>query len=345
MYLACGGRFGRWTTRKNLLTFAEPERGRVNPAAHRAILSLAVLLSAVFSNGNWAASARAQGDTSPHRNTEPTGAFDAVLDNDATHDTDRFYSNGFQLAVGQRMSSDYWLVLRGVHEIYTPEEFRSAEPRPGDRPYAGFLYGRLELHFPVGASFHRLALTLGVVGPSAGAHTIQVWSHRIMDEPRPRGWGTQLSDRLAAALSWEGDVFDQAVGPSGLHFSVHGIGRAEAGTLRVRARTGAGFLVGAGVEAADGASLLSESLGFVRHRRGFGVGLAVGTAVQLVGEDYLLEGREGVSLVPIVGELRIGLALTYNALRLRYVHVLSTSEFRSQIAIHGYGSFRFSTSF
>ena len=302
-----------------------------------------VLATVLFAVVGWPLPGRAQERQRSDR-VGRSGAFEAVLDNDATHDTDRYYSNGFQLAVGQAVTPDYWLVVRGAHEIYNPEEFRSNEPRPGDRPYAGFLYGRLELHFALGASLQRLALTLGVVGPSAGAHTIQVWSHRIMDEPRPRGWDTQLPDRLAAALLWEGVMYRE-VAAGGLHLSFHGLLGAEAGTLRVRARAGGGVLVGAGVEAADGAAMLSESLGFVRRKRGFGVGLLLGTSIRLAGEDYLIEGRQGVSLVPAVGELRIGLALAYDAVRLRYVHVLSTSEFRTQIAIHGYGSFRFSVSF
>lgn len=57
--------------------------------------------------------------------------------------------------------------------IYTPSDTQVREYIPGDRPYAGFLYGAIGLHAKKGDRMDTLQFTGGIVGPSARGETAQ----------------------------------------------------------------------------------------------------------------------------------------------------------------------------
>lgn len=88
--------------------------------------------------------------------------------------------------------------------IFTPRSITTVAPIPGDRPYAGYLYGGV--YWQRQADFHgrddaavldHFELNLGVVGPSSLAEDIQTWVHDTYDGDTPRGWANQLDDEFA----------------------------------------------------------------------------------------------------------------------------------------------------
>jgi lipid A 3-O-deacylase len=87
-------------------------------------------------------------------------------------------------------------VLRTVwemgQEIYTPR--RDAElPLPGERPYAGWLYGSVRAEAVSGARTRALTLQLGVTGPPSLAAPVQTELHRLAGFTIPLGWEHQLA--------------------------------------------------------------------------------------------------------------------------------------------------------
>ena len=88
----------------------------------------------------------------------------------------------------------------GGQNMYTPQNLRRATANPYDRPYAGWLYlGQRTRLFdrPVDDEATRmqtLDISIGVVGPSAGAGKVQEEWHHLVNAIDPKGWSTQLRD-------------------------------------------------------------------------------------------------------------------------------------------------------
>jgi len=86
-------------------------------------------------------------------------------------------------------------------EIYTPNKITDPAPQPQDRPWAGWLYlgavatysERLE-HSKFQERQQSFELTVGVIGPAAGADFVQTNWHEIVHAPIPQGWSNQLQN-------------------------------------------------------------------------------------------------------------------------------------------------------
>ncbi len=158
------------------------------------------------------AAAQAPGDPGPPP-PDPAGALSLAIENDTLGGTDRYYTNGLQIA-WRSPSADLpsalaWLdrqlaFLQGPgtlrwgiaigQSIYTPEDTQRRNPDPTDRPYAGYLYGALSLNRVTAESLSVLELQAGLVGPSAGGKFVQNGFHSVIGVDPARGWDYQLAD-------------------------------------------------------------------------------------------------------------------------------------------------------
>lgn len=89
--------------------------------------------------------------------------------------------------------------------IYTPEHKRVAEPLPDERPYAGYLYGKIgKLDQTDFATRYVYEGEFGLVGPHAYGEEVQCGVHKLLGQRCPEGWHNQLKDEptftLRAAL-------------------------------------------------------------------------------------------------------------------------------------------------
>jgi lipid A 3-O-deacylase len=114
---------------------------------------------------------------------------------------ERWYTQGLRV---QRVSA--WgdrdhLVLSFTHLMFTPASTRTSAAQPLDRPYAGAMYAGLRFYQADAHQRTDLGLELGVIGPSAGAASLQRAVHRVLDQPLPLGWGYQLPDQPWAQAS------------------------------------------------------------------------------------------------------------------------------------------------
>ncbi len=174
-------------------------------------ISISLLLAAA----SLAATVAAHADTSSTlwqdlQNARQNGRTTHVLeiDNDSLlfRKRDGFYTSGARYSqqtgvrAGDRLDSFGWRIGQ---EIYTASDIKlpPAAISPRDHPYAGWLYGGVfrATHFADGSHL-RYGLDLGCLGPCAGGEWVQERLHRIIDQPQPQGWSTQVKNELGAVL-------------------------------------------------------------------------------------------------------------------------------------------------
>ncbi|MES2070425.1 MAG: lipid A deacylase LpxR family protein [Pseudomonadota bacterium] len=120
---------------------------------------------------------------------------------------DGFYTSGIQL--GQRSvlntqsgSTSYgWRIGQ---ELYTASDTKllPAQISPRDHPYAGWLFGGIyKESADLEGRSTQLGLDLGCMGPCAGGDWSQTHLHRLLQQPLPQGWSTQLRDEWGVVLS------------------------------------------------------------------------------------------------------------------------------------------------
>jgi len=90
--------------------------------------------------------------------------------------------------------------------IVTPKDISRRVPDPTDAPYAGFLMLRSAQVARNDETVDVAAVSLGLIGPGAGAEQVQRTIHRLTGSTAPQGWDTQISNRplvgLERARAW-----------------------------------------------------------------------------------------------------------------------------------------------
>lgn len=119
---------------------------------------------------------------------------------------DGFYTSGL------RFSADWSLIEGGQarswrwtvgQELYTTSDIKlqPSQIAPNDHPYAGWLYVGLRRQInEADGSWRQLGLDVGCFGPCAGGEWTQTTLHRIIRQPQPQGWSTQLGQEWGAVL-------------------------------------------------------------------------------------------------------------------------------------------------
>lgn len=130
------------------------------------------------------------------------------VDNDSLllNRDDGFYSSGLRfsrehaLREGGQVSVSGW---RLGQEFYTASDIKLAPAQIGasDHPYAGWLYGGVfrETRREDGSQW-RYGIDLGCLGPCAGGRWTQTQLHKLLDQPLPQGWSTQVRDEFGVIL-------------------------------------------------------------------------------------------------------------------------------------------------
>lgn len=181
-----------------------------------------------------------------------------IFENDIFFQEDGGYTNGIGVAWGNGLfdkfdsSNTPWPIYKLVENLsfntresrhkaisyfigqgmITPEDITKEVPEDGDAPYAGLLAARVTLHSFDAITTDRLALSLGIVGPSSGAEDSQKLVHKITGSENPKGWDSQLKDEAVFRVEfsrsnrlWD-TVFD-----NGLEMDMVDTKRAGAGNL------------------------------------------------------------------------------------------------------------------
>jgi hypothetical protein len=243
-------------------------------------------------------------------------------------------------------------------QIYTPTDTGTAIPNPNDRPLAGYLAATLLLSQESGAaeSGHKdmLALSVGVIGPSALGRQVQNGWHSFIHVAPNRGWDRQMPDEpqieLRAGRTWKVPI--APIG--GLQTDALPSVLVGVGTLRDYLQSGLVLRLGQGLGADYGPTRIQSGLG---GGDGFTppANLAwyvfLGADGQFVARDALLDGElfrtsPAVSRKQAVAELIAGVAVLWRGVRVSYTQTWRTEEFNGQKAgLFNFGSLSASVKF
>ncbi|MCB2409152.1 lipid A deacylase LpxR family protein [Hymenobacter lucidus] len=178
--------------------------------------------------------------------------------NDAFFRTDYYFTQGMTLNVVLPVFSKSpvnRLLLPGpagsvlhhgvklFYDGFTPLRIQDDTIRRGDRPYASYIYATLYRTATSAARHRRLTsgLSLGFIGPAAGAKGFQTKVHELIDAPTPRGWDYQIRNDLV--LGYEATL-EQRLAAVGKVGELIGQAQAAVGTLNTFAGTGLLLRVG-----------------------------------------------------------------------------------------------------
>ena len=126
------------------------------------------------------------------------------IDNDSIpyRHYDGLYTSGLRVTRHHRLrQAGGWrsIAWRVGQQLYTPK-YVTTPPEllgPLDRPYAGWVYGGAAYRIEADdGSELAWGLDVGCLGPCAGGESTQKWIHRLLNQPQPLGWRTQLSHEL-----------------------------------------------------------------------------------------------------------------------------------------------------
>lgn len=283
--------------------------------------------------------------------------------------SDQNYTSGVQLVwtSGEDAAPDFaagvahWLWGDGKvrigfgisQQFFTPVNTALQTPDPRDRPYAGYLAGTASLIEDSGNKRDLVALSLGVVGPSALGRQTQNGFHTLIGVATANGWSHQLADEPAvevlAQRTWR-------IGSGGSGFGVDMLPSVAmgVGTVRDYLQTDIVFRVGQG---------LNSDFGTARIRPGISTGDAFvaqpglvwyvfgGANGQVVARDAFLDGdlfsrSPHVARSPLLGELEAGLAVIWHGVRVSYTQTWETQLFRAEkTGLFSFGSLAVSAMF
>ena len=243
--------------------------------------------------------------------------------------------------------------------IFTPRDISVEKPDPHDRPYAGWLYVSADLvtettHDPGPAlsglldrSLRKLELSLGVVGPAAGAGVVQRGFHKLIGAQEPRGWTYQLENEPALLLSYE---YQRRFGGNlGRNFEGDITPSAGLSLGNVYTQGALGFTVRIGKDMLQdyGPPRIRPSMPgaafFEKPLSGIGWYVFAGVEARAVAHNIFLDGNSfmngpHVSKNILVGDAQVGFAVTMGGMRLSYTNVFRTKEFKGQPAPDDFGA-------
>jgi lipid A 3-O-deacylase len=293
--------------------------------------------------------------------------FNVIEENDSLIHGDKHYTQGLyaSLFAAQRSGEDRWFDrLRSVanvimlpaqggrlyfggffgQSIFTPEDKTLVPPDPTDRPYAGWLYGGVSLYRETDRTLDRATLTLGLVGPGAGARKVQNGWHEITNPfigaPEVLGWSYQLENEPGIVLSEERKWrFATSLGP--FEADILPEVNASLGNIFTYAAAGAVVRVGQRLRVDWGQPRIQPAISgsdFI-NREALADSVAwyifAGTEGRAVLHNIFLDGNTwrdspSVDRKPLVADLTAGAALVAGWARLGVSYTYRTEEFEGQ---------------
>jgi lipid A 3-O-deacylase len=298
------------------------------------------------------------------------GSYTLLVENDVFAGTDQHYTNGLRLSYLSRQDDvpDYIRAFAAAmpfvdpgarlragyalgHNIYTPNNIKAATLLPDERPYAGYLYAGMavvaEGDAKSGNILDTWELDLGLVGPSALGEEVQNNFHRLIGSPQAEGWANQLKDEPVISLTHERKwrhLWRHPVSGLGFDFTPHVGG--SVGNLADYLNLGATVRVGQGLARDYGPPRIRPSLpgsGFFLPQEGMSWYLYAGVDGRAVAHNIFLDGNTfkdspSVDKKTLVGDVQMGLVLTFARVQIAYTHIYRTPEFEGQTSGDNFGA-------
>lgn len=351
-------------------------------------LVLALALSLIGLAPGLAVAHSAAGQAAPPASPDSGSTLILTEENDFFGGTDEHYTNGLKLtwisgdlkkyAEDERLPAfvlpylgslpfvneadqQYNVALSLGQNMYTPRNTRATQPRPDDRPYAGWTYLALALHAKTADRLDTFETSLGVVGPSARAGETQNSYHSAMGFPRALGWKHQIHDEPGLMFSWMRTLRAKRV-DLGRDVAWDLLPRAgvTAGNVLTNAAVGFETRLGYELPMDFGTSLIQPGGGVsspaaaddirLKRETGFGAHVFFGAEGRAVARNIFLDGNTWeksphVAKKAFVGDLLAGVGVVLGRAKLTYTHVYRTEEFEGQKGPQLFGSVSLSVTF
>lgn len=309
--------------------------------------------------------------------THSGGVLSFKLENDIlSSGDDGHYTNGFALSYTFETPHQHWsrsladwvpgfsaarldaTAYRFGQQIYTPTNIDRKQPDSDDRPYAGYLFGGVSLFAEEngqkgGNRWRRVDtfnLDLGIVGPASGAKSTQQAAHNITGSDDPEGWDHQLNNEPVVNAGWQTQLWLPAQMGS-LEMEYGPSASAALGNLYTYAGVGGGIRIGQGLSRSYGIPTVAPSQSGRQYfvpDGDFAWYLFANLEGRAVARNMLLDGNSfedsaSVDRRPLVGDIQLGFALSWQRWQLAFVNVWRTHEFETQRESDQFGSLTLST--
>lgn len=299
------------------------------------------------------------------------GAIAFTLENDLFGSgSDRHYTSGFQLSYISDTYHPKWIdsvaalvpfyrssenMRFGVaigQAIFTPSNISEEKLIESDRPYAGWLYSTFSLTSDgrSGSSdspqlfryANAVDITLGIVGPSAGAEETQKTVHKWVNTTEPKGWDNQLKDEfgfnIAYTRLWQYPLSKYVDITPQFGFSV--------GNIYTFASTGVMLRFGYPLGKDFGPPLIRPSSvgsSYFKPKTSFEWYTFAGFSGRYVGRNIFLDGNtdknsHSVDKKRWVGDLQAGIVVNFGNLQMGVTQIYRTNEFDDQKEKNQFGS-------
>jgi lipid A 3-O-deacylase len=296
---------------------------------------------------------------------DPYGTLTFSIENDLFSGTDRYYTNGFQLT-WRSPSADLpgplawlndrleWVLGPGTlrwgasigQSIYTPQDTERTNPDPRDRPYAGYLYGAINLNRITELTSRMVELQLGVVGPSALGEFVQNNYHDIFNIRNTSGWDSQLKDEPAITALYEQKSRMPLGSIGGIEAEIIPSATVSLGNVQTYAGLGGLFRIGQGLDADFGPPRIRPALSgsnWVQPRDNLAWYVFAGVDGRAVAHDIFLDGNtwrdsRSVDKRVLVGDFQAGVAVIWQGVRFALTQVWRSEEFYGQQGTQKFGS-------
>lgn len=305
------------------------------------------------------------------------GTLSFVLENDLFTNADRHYTNGVHLswltapegqpggtpgwaAEAARMlpllenSPDIRVELALGQNMYTPRDISLVNTPPGDRPYAGWLYGTLGVIADTEKHLDQVQVGLGIVGPASLAEQSQKTVHEIIGSREPMGWDSQLKTEPTLQFTYQRTWrYRSRQAILGLDFDALPHAGVNLGNALTYANTGVMLRVGHNIPVDYGPPRVQPSLpgsGYFQPTGPWGFYVFAGVDGRAVGRNMFLDGNlfadsRSVDRKDFVGDMQFGAALYIRDLRFAYTHVVRSREFEGQDQADRFGALSVSLQF
>lgn len=299
-------------------------------------------------------------------------SFSVIIENDKWSDTDRHYTNGFQMAYFLAPGKEGSWVKRVAdmapfideksdlrqgfffgHEIYTPNDIQATQRLGDERPYAGWLYGGLSFSSNTLRHFDVWRVNLGVVGPSALGEEVQNNFHKLIGVDEALGWDNQLKNEFGYSLlyerGWRENIFgDGSKNSIGLDVIPHA--GFSLGNVDQFINAGMTFRVGNDLNNDFGPPRIRPSLPGSEYFDAYS-SLAwyvfAGGGIRYVDKNIFIDSHPNshqyrIDKKPWVWDIQAGFVLSFKHFRFTYTYVYRSIEFNLQPEEDRFASFGFS---
>ena len=210
-----------------------------------------------------------------------------------------------QLSVGQR--------------IYTPRS-RGQRDIPGQRPFAGWLYGAAEVRSESAATIRELRVEIGVTGPASLAEVTQTGLHDVFGSRPVTGWENQLPTEPGFFAQYD------------LARRIHLV---NCPGFRIEARPSVALGLGTIWSGAQAGAKLTATRG--------ALSLFAGFQGEWVWRDEFLDGTafrssQSTPKIDFIGQFDYGVVLRLDPFGAKARFVTRSREYDGQPSLHLYGS-------